>query len=382
MTRCDTVCEVAACEGACAGSCTTDVGCQAFCEVNCEAGCENICVTGCMPISDSVRFKQVIDRACDVGCEAAEETYPRIVLGFVRQPGGSTPVDAWLGAMLMHAELSIPVLGEITDGAVIVEFDKASFRPGTTVNATTTGGKQVAGATLSTAVIPFRIPIEVVVDVAEAGKKISVGGLLLLSEGSYRKGDGITIHKGMKATVLAKAKAYTGSLAQEVRIDASRFVVSAGPDRKGLSSIDTWSSAKISCKEIAVPLAGEIVEGSLLIELDKASFWPGTDVSAIIAGGKQVIGSTISTAAIALRLPIEASIAVGGPEKHSSVAGMLLSAQGLYKKGEGILIKKGTKATILTGAKTQIGNVAEDIRITMNMLETGAAKSGFRRLTR
>jgi len=347
-------------------------------------------VLGCEAFPSSIRFKQVNHLACDAGCEAADEIYPTVIQGFVRQQGRSTLVDNWLSAKLIYSDLRIPVIAEIVEGNVVVEWDKVSFRPGTSVSAITASGKQMTGTTVSTAAIALRTSIEAFIDVAVEEKQASLGGMLLLAVGSYRKGEGIVIGKGIKATILVGTKAYTGSTSEEIRVAQNKFETAADTTsptqtitqkEATLTFVDNSLSAKIMYSDASLPVAAEIIEGEVMVEMDKISFWPDTSVSAITASGKRVSGTTVATAAIALSTSIAAIIDVASEEKQTSIGGMLLLAEGSYKENEGILIRKGTKATILVGAKTHSGNIAEDTRIELKMLQTEILRPGLRRLT-
>ncbi|HEX6502689.1 MAG TPA: hypothetical protein VF011_05535 [Terriglobales bacterium] len=299
-----------------------------------------------------------------------------------------TPADDWLTARIMHSTLFIPVVGEIVGGGVVVELDRASLPPDRTVSVITAAGKQITGTSISTAVIPFRGPIEAPIDVEVAKKQTCMTGMLLLAEGSYRKGEGIVIEKGTKATILAQAKAYTGGVSRETRIAMDKFEKAAMPVSRTRAEqapptgfVDRWLTAKVMYSEVPLPVAAEIVEGKVQVEWDKASFAPGTTVSAITAYGKHVTGTNFSTAAIAFRVPIEAVIDMAGEEKQASIGGMLLLAEGSYRKDDGVVIRKGTRTTILLGAKAYTGAASWDIRIPFKMLETSGFKPGWRRLT-
>lgn len=394
VVLCATGCEVSctACETGCTSGCTGG-GCEGGCQQSCTSFCEFTATSGCCgpgSPSESQRFRLVNDLACDAGCEAADELYSRIVQGFFRNPRTLTPADDWLSARVMHSNFSIPVVGEIVGGGVVVELDRASFRPDRTVSVMTAAGRQITGTSISTAVIAFHGPIEAPIDVAGAEKETCMTGMLLLAEGSYRKGEGIVVEKGTKATILAQAKAYTGSISREIRIARDKFEMAAAPvsRTRGIakqapptSFVDNWLTAKVMYSEVPLPVAAEIVEGKVQVESDKASFAPDTIVSAITAYGKHVTGTNVSTAAIAFRVPIEAVIDMAGEEKQTSIGGLLLLAEGSYRKDEGVVIRKGTKTTILLGAKAYTGAASWDIRIPHKMLETSGFRPGLRRLT-
>jgi hypothetical protein len=307
----------------------------------------------------------------------------------VRSPGKLTLADQWLSAKTIHADMPLPVVGEIAEGKVTVELDKASFGPNTEVSLITAGGRQVQGSVISTAIIGFRTPVVAVVDV-EGAEKANLGGTLLLADGAYKKDGGIVIARGTKVLILVKGKSLTGKASEEIRITGDQFELpgpvtrqTRGPvwQQSQLTVIDKWSSAKILFSEFPLPISAEIVEGKVLVELDKASFRPNTQVSAIAVGGKHLRGTTVSTAAIGFRMPVEAVIDVSRAQKQVSMSGMLLSAEGVYKRNQGIVIAKGTSAIILTGAETLKGKTSEEIKVGTANLRINNDVKGFRRLT-
>jgi len=131
--------------------------------------------------------------------------------------------------------------------------------------------------------------------------------------------------------------------------------------------------------DFSFPVFGEILEGRVFVELDKASFRPNTHVFGIAIGGKYLSGKTISTAAVGFRMPVEAIIDVSGMDKPLHMSGMLISAEGIYKKYQGIVVEKGTSAVVLSGAKTFSGKMSEAIRIGIANLRVSSDVKGFKR---
>jgi len=143
-------------------------------------------------------------------------------MGFSQSPGQLTFADQWLNAKVIHANLPMTVIGEIAEGEVTVEFDKACFSPNTQVSLISAGHRLIQGSIISTSVIGFSAAIHAIIDGSET-EETRVGGTLLLANGLYRKDDGILIARGSEAIILAGRKAIAGKTSEEIRIATDSF---------------------------------------------------------------------------------------------------------------------------------------------------------------
>jgi hypothetical protein len=112
-------------------------------------------------------------------------------------------------------------LGELQGGKVRIETSMAILLSDTEVSIKTDDGSIVQARSMSSLAMSLFSPVEVFLEVADRSKSAKqkvIGGTLVMAEGDYKKGTGITILKGSDAKVLFNGTVYSGKIDEDVQL--------------------------------------------------------------------------------------------------------------------------------------------------------------------
>lgn len=110
------------------------------------------------------------------------------------------------------------LLGELQQGKVRIESNMAMITPENDVSIRLDNGSIISAKSLSSTIIGLASPIEVLLEVSEKGMQKIIGGKLILANGDYKKGVGITISAGSDAMIQFMGIVYNGKICEEVVI--------------------------------------------------------------------------------------------------------------------------------------------------------------------
>ena len=129
---------------------------------------------------------------------------------------------------------------------------------------------------------------------------------------------------------------------------------------------------------------GDIQECPVRIEPGIAVLSPDTEVTVRLKDGSLVKAKSISSWMIRFTRPVEAFVALHGDKKKQRVVGgELIEAEGLYKKGMGITIPKGTVGKVRFKSAVYSGKIEEDTTISVARLSRRLKRfTGIRRITK
>lgn len=150
----------------------------------------------------------------------------------------------------------------------------------------------------------------------------------------------------------------------------------------GMPFIPIDMGMKIIPEDTTLPVSGTIKEGTVRVEAGKAIIPSGTKVALETADGKEVKGSSLSSTGMGIQ-PFEIMVEVLSADKKTTktYGGTLVSAEGSFKRDEGITIKKGTEASIMVAGNVYTGKVAENAIIGTDKIDMGKISPGITRLT-
>lgn len=190
----------------------------------CDAGCQDSCAAGC-------------EGGCQ-GCQSCEgKEFGCSFEAFEPCGSGMTvevPVDWWNYVISPLVSAILPdsnkvITGEPIESNVRIESDKIIVLPNSDLTIEMKDGSVARAKSISSSFIKLYSPVEAFLKVhdIERTDKI-IGGKLIMSEGIYKKGIGITIPKGAEALILFRGTAYTGITEEEVVIGMNMLGLKPG----------------------------------------------------------------------------------------------------------------------------------------------------------